>query len=116
MAAKYLSIAQEIKQRILSQRYPATEPLPDQLALAAEFKTSRMTIQQAMRQLIVEGMIYARQGQGTFVRKNFRQLSQWDVSGSDYFGATETWRHLGEVTSQVIAFEVRFPDENEQAS
>lgn len=116
MAAKYLSIAQEIKQRILSQRYPATEPLPEQLALAAEFNTSRMTIQQAMRQLIVEGIIYARQGQGTFVRKNFRQLSQWDVAGSDYFGATETWRHLGEVTSQVIAFEVRFPNEKEQAS
>lgn len=70
-----------------------------------------MTIQQAMRQLIVEGLIYTRKGQGTFVRKNFLQLSQWELPGSDYFGATKTWEHLGEVTSQVIRFELRFATE-----
>lgn len=83
------------KKRIISQQYPASAPLPDQFALAAEFNTSRMTIQQAMRQLIVEGLIYTRKGQGTFVRKNFLQLSQWELPGSDYFGATKTWEHLG---------------------
>ena len=115
MAAKYLTIAREIKQRIISQQYPASQPLPDQFALAAEFQTSRMTIQQAMRQLIVEGLIYTRQGLGTFVRKNFHQLSQWDRSGSDYFGATNTWGHLGKVNSHVVRFELRFPSEEEQS-
>lgn len=71
MTAKYLQIAREIKKRIISQQYPASAPLPDQFALAAEFNTSRMTIQQAMRQLIVEGLIYTRKGLGTFVRKIF---------------------------------------------
>lgn len=116
MAAKYLTIAREIKKRIISQRYPASSPLPDQFALAAEFQTSRMTIQQAIRQLIVEGLIYTRQGQGTFVRKNFLQLSQWDLPGSDYFGATKTWEHLGKVSSQVVRFDLRFPTEKEQSS
>lgn len=116
MAAKYIAIAREIKKRIISGQYPAAEPLPDQFALAAEFGTSRMTIQQAMRQLIVEGLVYTRQGQGTFIRKNFLQLSQWDIHGSDYAGATETWGHLGKVESQVIHFELRFPSEKEQAS
>ena len=116
MAAKYITIAREIKKRIISQKYAANEPLPDQFALAAEFSTSRMTIQQAMRQLIVEGLVYTRQGQGTFVRKNFLQLSQWDIHGSDYAGATETWGHLGKVESQVIRFELRFPTDKEQAS
>lgn len=116
MAAKYIAIAREIKKRIISRQYPASDPLPDQFALAAEFGTSRMTIQQAMRQLIVEGLVYTRQGQGTFVRKNFLQLSQWDVPGSDYSGATETWGHLGKVESQVIRFELRFPTDKEQAS
>ena len=102
MTAKYLQIAREIKKRIISQQYPASAPLPDQFALAAEFSTSRMTIQQAMRQLIVEGLIYTRKGQGTFVRKNFLQLSQWELPGSDYFGATKTW--------------VRFPSDKEQSS
>ena len=116
MAAKYITIAREIKKRIISQQYAANEPLPDQFALAAEFSTSRMTIQQAMRQLIVEGLVYTRQGQGTFIRKNFLQLSQWDIHGSDYAGATETWGHLGKVESQVIRFELRFPTDKEQAS
>jgi DNA-binding GntR family transcriptional regulator len=64
MAAKYITIAREIKKRIISQQYAANEPLPDQFALAAEFSTSRMTIQQAMRQLIVEGLVYTRRGRG----------------------------------------------------
>ena len=116
MAAKYLTIAREIKKRIISEQYPASRPLPDQIALAAEFGTSRMTIQQAMRQLIVEGLIYTRQGLGTFVRKNFHQLSKWDLPGSDYFGATKTWEGRGEVSSRIVGFEVRFPDESEQAA
>lgn len=116
MAAKYLTIAREIKKRIISQRYPASSPLPDQFALAAEFQTSRMTIQQAIRQLIVEGLIYTRQGQGTFVRKNFLQLSQWDLAGNEYFGATKSWGHMGTVDSKVVRFDLRFPNEKEQAS
>jgi len=116
MAAKYITIAREIKQRILNQHYPASAPLPDQFALAAEFNTSRMTIQQAMRQLIVEGLVYTRQGQGTFIRKNFLQLSRWDLPGSDYFGATKTWENVGEVTSEIIRFELRFPTVKEQDS
>ena len=30
MAAKYITIAREIKKRIISQQYAANEPLPDQ--------------------------------------------------------------------------------------
>lgn len=116
MSAKYVSIAREIKQRIMSGQYSASKPLPDQFALAAEFSTSRMTIQQAIRQLIVEGLVYTRQGQGTFIRKNFLQLSQWDLPGSDYYGATKTWENVGTVTSEIIRFDLRFPDEKEQAS
>ena len=81
MTAKYLQIAREIKKRIISQQYPASAPLPDQFALAAEFSTSRMTIQQAMRQLIVEGLIYTRKGRSAWacafpaIRSKVRCLS-----------------------------------------
>ena len=59
MTAKYLQIAREIKKRIISQQYPASAPLPDQFALAAEFSTSRMTIQQAMRQVQEQHRAYS---------------------------------------------------------
>ncbi len=110
MAAKYITIAREIKKRIISQQYAANEPLPDQFALAAEFSTSRMTIQQAMRQLIVEGLVYTRQGQGTFIRKIFLQLSQWDLRQRLLRG-DQNLEHLGTVSSQVVHFELRFPNE-----
>ncbi len=62
-----------------------------------------------MRQLIVEGLIYTRKGQGYLcAEKNFLQLSQWELPGSDYFGATKTREHLGEVQSEVVRFELRF--------
>lgn len=34
MTAKYLSIAREIKKRIISQQYPASAPLPDQFRVS----------------------------------------------------------------------------------
>ncbi|NDL66016.1 GntR family transcriptional regulator [Acerihabitans arboris] len=113
--SKYMAIAQEIKKRIISQQYQHGEPLPDQFKLADEFHTSRMTIQRAIQQLIIEGTLYTRQGQGTFVRKNFLQLSQWDSPVTDYFGATKKWEGIGKVTSEVIKFDIRFPTDKEQS-
>jgi GntR family transcriptional regulator len=60
-----------------------------------------MTIQQAMRQLIVEGLVYTRKGQGTFMRKNFLQLSQWDFR-QRLLRRDQNLEHLGTVTSQVV--------------
>ena len=97
MAAKYITIAREIK----THHQPAVcrhEPLPDQFALAAEFNTSRMTIQQAMRQLIVEGLVYTRQGQGTFIRKT--SFSCRRISPAATTLARPKPEHLGTVTSR----------------
>ena len=55
MTAKYLSIAREIKKRIISRQYPASAPLPDQFALAAEFSTSRMTISTGIQAPSMQG-------------------------------------------------------------
>ncbi len=38
------------------------------------------------------------------------------AASSDYFGATKTREHLGEVQSEVVRFEVRFPTDKEQSS
>ena len=80
MAAKYITIAREIKKRIITQQYAANEPLPDQFALAAEFSTSRMTIQQAMRQLIVEGLVYTRQEPGCALRTAFPERERAGIA------------------------------------
>jgi GntR family transcriptional regulator len=115
MAAKYITIAREIKKRIISQQYAANEPLPDQFALAAEFSTSRMTIQQAMRQLIVEGLVYTRQGQGTFIRK-ISCSSRSGISPAATIWCDQNLGTSGHGHQPGGAFELRFPNEKEQAS
>ena len=45
------------------------EPLAPQAILATEFGVAMMTIRKALKRLEVEGLIHARQGLGTFVRK-----------------------------------------------
>ncbi len=114
--AKYLQIAREIKNASSASSILPARRYPTSLRWRREFSTSRMTIQQAMRQLIVEGLISYLKRAGHLVRKNFLQLSQWELPGSDYFGATKTWEHLGEVQSEVVRFAVRFPSDKEQSS
>ncbi len=109
MTAKYLQIARGNKKRIISQQYPASAPLPDQFALAAEFNTSRMTIQQAMRQLIVEGLIYTRKGLGTFVRKNFLQLSQWGCPAATILAPPKPGSILARYKAKWCALRCVFP-------
>ena len=110
MAAKYITIAREIKKRIISQQYAANEPLPDQFALAAEFSTSRMTIQQAMRQLIVEGLVYTRQGQGTFIRKT-SSSSRSGISPAATISVPPKPGNIWARSRAVVHFELRFPNE-----
>ena len=114
MAAKYITIAREIKKRIITQQYAANEPLPDQFALAAEFSTSRMTIQQAMRQLIVEGLVYTDRGRA----RSSAKISPAFPVGSlrqRLLGRPKpgTFRHGDEPGG---AFRTAFPNEKEQAS
>ena len=96
--------------RIISQQYAANEPLPDQFALAAEFNTSRMTIQQAMRQLIVEGLVYTRQGQGTFIRKTSFSCRS-GISPAATTLARPKPGASGHGNEPVVHFELRFPNE-----
>jgi GntR family transcriptional regulator len=45
----------------------ADEPIPGELELANEFNVSRGTVKQAIIELVNEGVLYRRQGKGTFV-------------------------------------------------
>jgi GntR family transcriptional regulator len=68
-----------------------------------------MTIQKAINLLKIEGFLYTKRGLGTFA--SFPPLQQ-DKYGSDVgtvIGTSSHFSHQGEMTSQVISFDVRFP-------
>ncbi len=54
---------------IKSGAYAADERLPTEHDLAAEFQVSRPVVREALRKLRDQGLIYSRQGAGSFVRQ-----------------------------------------------
>lgn len=54
--------------RISNGEYPANQKLPSENALSSEFGVSRPVLRAALDRLRAEGMIYSRQGAGSYVR------------------------------------------------
>lgn len=113
MLAKYKKVANELRKRIQQGYYSAKEVLPDQKTLALEFETSRVTIKKALDVLYVEGFIYTIQGSGTYIKKNAFQLSESGVKIGQNMGLTHQIDESVELTNEILAFGVRFPNEEE---
>lgn len=65
----YLQIADALRRRIAGGDLPDGAALPSVRKLVEEFGTAQGTVRQAVEQLKSEGLVVARQGSGTFVRK-----------------------------------------------
>jgi len=55
--------------RIVNGEYPTNQKLPPELALAEEFGVSRPVLRTALERLRDEGLLYSRQGAGSYVRR-----------------------------------------------
>lgn len=64
----YYRIYSELRTRILNGYYKDGK-LPPEMKLCEEFKTSRITVRNALEQLRREGLIVRSKGSGTFVKK-----------------------------------------------
>ena len=65
---KYEAIANDIQSKILSGYYKPDEKLPQELELCKQYGASRITVREAMEQLVHNGLITKRRGAGTFVK------------------------------------------------
>jgi GntR family histidine utilization transcriptional repressor len=63
----YQQIKELIVAKITTGEWQAGDRIPTEHALVSELKTSRMTINRALRELTQEGVLARRQGSGTFV-------------------------------------------------
>lgn len=111
--AIYQDIAADIREKIIAGVYETGELLPKQKELAEQYQTSRMTIQKAMELLKYEGLIQSIPGSGTYVKPIHASLSKLDSRADYYSGTTKQFEGAGEVTSKVLAFNVRFPNQLE---
>lgn len=78
----YLQVKSYILERIKAGDYKPGTKLPTERDLAAELKISRNTVSAAYKELLIEGVLEARQGRGTFVRQNTEEEDQIEVTGS----------------------------------
>lgn len=106
---KYEKIANILRDRIKDGLYPKDSLLPNQLKFVEEFNVSRVTIKKAINILAMEGLVYSQRGAGTRVLKSNIWGGQ-DFSAKEYDGLSQQMKNH-DLTSQIIAFEVEFPDE-----
>jgi GntR family transcriptional regulator len=66
----YRQIIEAVKREIASHRLRPGSPLPSFRALAEELLVSLITVKRAYEELEREGIVYCRQGLGTFVAEN----------------------------------------------
>lgn len=72
----YLQIAQQIKTSVAMGRLHPEEPLPSVRQLAVELAVNPNTVARAYLDLEIEGVIYKRQGAGTFVSGQGVEMSK----------------------------------------
>jgi GntR family transcriptional regulator len=63
----YQQIKESLRKEILERRLKEKEKIPSERSLCERFGVSRITVRQALSELLAEGLIERRQGKGTFV-------------------------------------------------
>ena len=70
--SKYHKIVEDLKKAIRDGHYPRNGPLPSETALMRKYGVSRITAVKAMDELVKSGLVYRKQGRGSFVSKTAR--------------------------------------------
>ena len=76
----YQRIRETIRQQICNGKVKSGEQLPSEEELGRKFRVTRMTVRQAISDLVREGLVYRRHGKGTFagdpkVTRGFAKLT-----------------------------------------
>src|SRR5689334_4917069 len=72
----YHQVEQVIRHRITTRQYGAGLLIPSEHELGRELKVSRVTIREALRELVRENLLVKVQGKGTFVAPNLPKVLQ----------------------------------------
>lgn len=93
----YYQLKAIIHKRIKSGEYAEGGIIPSERELAKDFSISRMTVRQALNQMVAEGSLVREKGRGTFVAKH--KIQQKNISSF-----SETVRAKGMVPSTKLLY------------
>lgn len=99
----YYQLKQYIMDKINKEEWPQDSLIPSERELSDTFKISRMTIRQAIGELVTEGFLYRQRGRGTYV-------AQPKIEQSDVMSFTEAALNHGfKATTEVRRFDITLP-------
>lgn len=91
-AVLYLQLAEKLRREIETGRFKESQVLPGERELSETFGVSRTTLRRAIERLAHEGLLFNRQGAGTFIH---RAVPRVDQPFSRLTGFTEDMRLRG---------------------
>jgi GntR family transcriptional regulator len=105
--ALYRQIQQRLLDQIESGAFRPTEPMPSIQKIASQMHVSQMTVRQAFKSLCELGVIYSKQGKGTFIstiklERDFRQVLSF---------TEETMSRGATPHSELISFRIQMPSQ-----
>jgi GntR family transcriptional regulator len=80
----YYQIKQTIKGWIVNKEFGPGNKIPSENELADRFNVSRLTVRQAISQLIQEGFLNSRRGEGTFVTSNENLINSFSLETTGF--------------------------------
>jgi GntR family transcriptional regulator len=80
----YYQIKQAIKNWIITGEFNPGEKIFSENELAEKFDVSRLTVRQAISQLIQEGFLISKRGEGTFVTNNENLINSFNLEFSGF--------------------------------
>lgn len=104
----YQVIEKDLRVAILEGKLKQGDMIPSETELCAKYNVTRMTVRQAINNLLVDGYIYRHKGRGTFVTFNKKEMLQDRPSFSFY---REMIGIDSPVVTSVLSFKERRADE-----
>ncbi len=97
----YYQIKQKIKSWVINREYPPGGKLPSVNELSEKFKVNRLTVRQGISQLIQEGFLISKRGEGTFVTHDENLINRFSF---EFRGFIDDLLHqMPEVTTQSVS-------------
>ncbi|MDQ0208523.1 GntR family transcriptional regulator [Alkalicoccobacillus murimartini] len=103
----YRKIAQQMKEEISKGEWKEGNAIPTELMLSETYQASRVTVRQAIKVLVQQGLLYKIQGSGTYVSEHKYEHNIYELTGF-----TEEMRALNKnIINKVLTFSVIEPEE-----
>jgi GntR family transcriptional regulator len=97
-----IQLAEILRNRIISREWAENEKFPTEAELVAMYGVSRVTVRDAMKELVRRGLITTKQGRGSYVSGN----SQIRAGMQDLTSITSTIREMGHVPKMIYRHKV----------